>query len=87
MNASGEIELLKEFASEYRDHLPSRHGPDISRTFQLSWNAAPETAQSVLRAMGELAAVAVPRSLLGGILQLPAASVPRDPVDGHWMNS
>jgi tetratricopeptide (TPR) repeat protein len=81
MSANTEIELLAEFAKEYRDHLPSRHETDIVRTFQLSWEAAPELAKSILRAMGELAPVAVPRSLLRPVLKLPADSSVYDPLD------
>jgi tetratricopeptide (TPR) repeat protein len=81
MRASGEMELLTEFASEYRDHLPSRHQTDIVGTFQLSWEAAPEMGRAVLRAMGELAPVGVPRSLLRTVLSLPAGTGVRDPLD------
>ena len=81
MLAASDIELLAEFASEYRDHLPSRHEKDIAGTFQLSWDAAPEAGRAVLRAMGELAPVAVPRSLLRGVLNLPAGTRVRDRVD------
>jgi tetratricopeptide (TPR) repeat protein len=80
MSATSDIELLAEFASEYRDHLPTRHETDIVRTFQLSWDAAPELARAVLRAMGELAPVAVPRSLLRSVLNLPAGSGMSDPL-------
>ncbi|HTX35263.1 MAG TPA: tetratricopeptide repeat protein [Bryobacteraceae bacterium] len=75
-----DIPLLAEFASEYHDHLPTRHETDIVRTFQLSWEAAPELAKKVLRAMGELAPVAVPRTLLRPILELPADAGVRDPL-------
>jgi len=80
MRATSDIELLSEFASEYRDRLPSRHETDIARTFQLSWDAAPETGRAVLRAMGELAPVGVPRSLLRSVLNLPAGTGVRDPL-------
>jgi tetratricopeptide (TPR) repeat protein len=80
MRANTDIELLAEFASEYRDHLPSRHETDIVRTFQLSWEAAPELAQKILRAMGELAPAPVPRSLLRSVLELSADSGVRDPL-------
>jgi tetratricopeptide (TPR) repeat protein len=81
MSANTEIELLNEFAKEYRNHLPSRHETDIVRTFQLSWEAAPETGRGILRAMGELAPVAVPRSLLRPVLKLSANSDVHDPLD------
>ncbi len=80
ISANTEIELLSEFASEYRDHLPTRHETDIVRTFQLSWDAAPELGRGILRALGELAPVAVPRSLLRAVLELPADSEVRDPL-------
>jgi tetratricopeptide (TPR) repeat protein len=80
MSAASDIELLAEFASEYLDHLPTRHETGIVRTFQLSWDAAPELARAVLRAMGELALVAVPRSLLRSVLNLPAGSGMSDPL-------
>jgi len=78
MLATSDIELLTEFASEYRDHLPSLHETDIVGTFQLSWDAAPEVGRAVLRAMGELAPVGVPRSLLRSVLNLPAGTRVRD---------
>jgi tetratricopeptide (TPR) repeat protein len=78
MSSNTDIELLAEFASEYRDHLPSRHETDIVRTFQLSWDAAPELARKILRCMGELAPAPVPRSLLRSVLDLPADSGVRD---------
>ncbi|MBV8904943.1 MAG: toll/interleukin-1 receptor domain-containing protein, partial [Acidobacteriia bacterium] len=74
MSAAGEIELLREFASQYRDHLPTRHQTDVAQTFQLSWNAAPELGKSMLRSMAELAPVPVPRFLLRSVLNLPADS-------------
>ena len=80
MSAAGDIELVTEFASEYRDHLPTRHETDIVQTFQLSWNAAPELGRSVLRAMGELAPVAVPRALLRAVLALHSQPHVRDPL-------
>jgi tetratricopeptide (TPR) repeat protein len=78
MLATSDIELLTEFASKYRDHLPSRHETDIVRTFQLSWDAAPEVGRAVLRAMGELAPVGVPQFLLRSVLNLPAGTHVRD---------
>ncbi|MBV8818347.1 MAG: TIR domain-containing protein, partial [Acidobacteriaceae bacterium] len=78
VRAAGEMELLSEFAAEYRDHLPSRHQTDVVRTFQLSWDAAPEAGRAVLRAMGELAPAPVPRPLLRKVLDLPAGTGMRD---------
>jgi tetratricopeptide (TPR) repeat protein len=80
MNATGEVELLNEFASGYRDRLPTRHERDVVKTFQMSWDAAPEGARNVLRAMGELAPVAVPCALLRTILNLPDGTGVRDPL-------
>ena len=80
MRATSDMELVTEFASQYRDHLPSRHETDVARTFQLSWDAAPETGRAVLRAMGELAPAPVPRSLLRTVLKLPAGTAVRDPL-------
>ncbi len=37
MKREGEVSVLKEFASEYRDQLPSLHELDVASTFQLSW--------------------------------------------------
>jgi tetratricopeptide (TPR) repeat protein len=80
MGATRDIDLLAELASEYRDHLPTGHTKDILATFQLSWDAAPEPARRVLRVMGELAPVGVPRSLLRPVLNVPADSGFRDPL-------
>jgi len=80
MGAAVDLGLLNEFAAEYRDHLPTRHDRDVVGTFQLSWEAAPETGRNVLRAMGELAPVAVPRTLLRTVLKLSAATSVRDPL-------
>jgi len=80
MRATSDIELLTEFASQYRDHLPSRHETDIVGTFQLSWDAAPEVGRAVLRAMGELAPVGVPQFLLQSVLNLTAGTSVRDPL-------
>jgi tetratricopeptide (TPR) repeat protein len=76
-----DLELLTEFAERYLDYLPSGHEKDIVRTFQLSWDAAPPLAQQVLRLMGELAPVSVPRFLLRDALKLTGDSPVRDPLD------
>ncbi len=78
IRAAGAIEALTEFASEYRDRLPSGHALDVVGTFQMSWNIVPDAARRVLRIMGELAPVPVPRTLLRGILKSPASSGLRD---------
>jgi tetratricopeptide (TPR) repeat protein len=82
MGATRDLEVLSAFASEYRDRdrLPTDHTPDILATFQLSWNAASESARQVLRVMGELAPVAVPQFLLRSVLDLPADAGMRDPL-------
>jgi hypothetical protein len=77
-NDAGEIELLKEFASEYRDQLPSRHEIDVARTFEMSWNIASDRAKEILRVLGELAPVPVPRTLLRLVLNLPRLGGTRD---------
>ena len=81
MRTGGEVELLAEFASEYRDQLPSRHELDVVKTFQMSWAITPDPARQVLRAMGELAPARVPRRLLRAILNLPDQPPLRDELD------
>jgi tetratricopeptide (TPR) repeat protein len=78
MQRQGDVSLLKEFASEYRDQLPSRHGLDVASTFQLSWDIASDPAKEILRVMGELAPTTVPRKLLRIILNLPGQSSFKD---------
>jgi hypothetical protein len=78
MKREGEVSVLKEFASEYRDQLPSRHELDVVSTFQLSWRITPEPAKKILRVMGELAPTTVPKKLLRIILNLPLQSSFRD---------
>ncbi len=69
MDKSGEIGVLRDFISSYRDELPSKHEMDVAQTFQLSWDLAPETGKLILRAMAELAPLPVPRKTLRLILQ------------------
>ncbi len=71
MKIVGEVKALNEFASKYRDQLPSGHERDVVRTFQMSWEIASEPAKRVLRVMGELAPAPVPRRLLRLVLNLP----------------
>ena len=71
MKREGDVSVLEEFASEYRDQLPSRHELDVVSTFQLSWRIASDPAKNVLRVMGELAPTTVPKKLLRIILNLP----------------
>ena len=78
MQRQGDVSVLKEFASEYRDQLPSRHELDVVSTFQLSWQIASDPAREILRVMGELAPTIVPRKLLRIILDLPFQSPLRD---------
>jgi tetratricopeptide (TPR) repeat protein len=82
MATAGELELVTEFASEYRDELPSGHGSDVVKTFQVSWQVASESGQQVLRAMGELAPAGVPRTLLRGVLQWPETAGRQDRLSG-----
>ena len=70
MAKSGEVKVLRGFAMQYRDELPSEHETDIAQTFQASWNAAPPAAQDVLRVMADLAPVGVPRKLIRQVLGL-----------------
>ena len=78
MQRAGEVEVLSEFAAEYRDELPSRHERDVVATFQLSWNVAGDAARQILRVMGELAPAAVPLRFLRMVLNLPEESAVRD---------
>ena len=68
MQTAGEMGVLRDFAAEYRDELPSRHEMDVALTFQISWELAPATGKSILRAMADLAPFPVPRALLRRIL-------------------
>jgi hypothetical protein len=78
MDSAGEITVLEEFKNEYRDQLPSGHELDVVRTFQMSWDLAPDAAKQVLRAIGELAPAPVPRWLLRIVLSLPEENALRD---------
>ena len=71
MAKSGEVKVLRDFAMQYRDELPSGHESDIAQTFQTSWNAAPPAAQDLLRVMADLAPVGVPREAIRKVLDLP----------------
>ncbi len=82
MNLEGELNVLSQFASEYRDQLPSGHELDVASTFQLSWNIASDPAKRLVRAMGELAPAVVPRKLLRTILSLPEQPPLRDVMSG-----
>jgi len=78
MRREGDVGVLKEFASEYRDQLPSRHELDVASTFQLSWSITPDPAKQILRVMGELAPAIVPKRFLRIILNSPMESSIRD---------
>jgi tetratricopeptide (TPR) repeat protein len=80
MKTASDIELLTEFSLEYRDQQASAEGIDIVKTFQMSWEIAPESAKQVLRVMGELAPAGVPRALLRAILNWPGQTGVRDPL-------
>src|SRR5262249_49773828 len=54
---------------------------DVVKTFQMSWDLAPDAAKQVLRVMGELAPVSVPRRLLSLILNLPEQPGLRNELD------
>jgi tetratricopeptide (TPR) repeat protein len=78
MKDEGEVGVLAEFASEYKDQLPSRHELDVVSTFQVSWNITPDPAKQLLRVMGELAPAPIPKKLLRTILDLPEQRALRD---------
>ncbi len=71
MKRLGEVEVLRAFAAEYRDELPSRHERDVVATFQLSWNILADSAKHLLRVMGELAPAPVPQKFLRTVTNLP----------------
>lgn len=52
---AGEVALLGEFASEYRDELPTHHERDVAATFQVSWRLAGKDGKKVLRVISQLA--------------------------------
>ena len=60
--------MLGEFATEYRDELPTRHERDVAATFQVSWQLACEDGKQVLRVMSQLAPAWVPLRLLRAVL-------------------
>jgi tetratricopeptide (TPR) repeat protein len=68
MAEAGEMALLGEFATEYRDELPTRHERDVAATFQVSWQLACEDGKQVLRVMSQLAPAWVPLRLLRAVL-------------------
>jgi tetratricopeptide (TPR) repeat protein len=68
MAEAGEVALLGEFASEYRDELPTHHERDVAATFQVSWQLACEDGKQVLRVMSQLAPAPVPLRLLRAVL-------------------
>jgi tetratricopeptide (TPR) repeat protein len=70
--------LLGEFASEYRDELPTRHERDVAATFQVSWQLAGEDGKQVLRVMSQLAPAPVPLRLLRATLGWPESVGARD---------
>jgi tetratricopeptide (TPR) repeat protein len=78
MKVEGEISILAEFATEYRDQLPSGHALDVASTFQMSWDVTSDPAKQLLRVMGELAPAPVPQRLLRTILKIPEQPALRD---------
>lgn len=74
----GGINVLTEFASEYRDQLPGRHALDVVSTFEMSWNITSDPAKQLLRVMSELAPAPVPQRLLRIILEFPEQRALRD---------
>jgi hypothetical protein len=77
MRRAGEMEVLQEFAAQYRDELPSRHELDVASTFAL----APPPAKDILRGMAELAPVPVPRTVLRKMVDAPQQPGLQDPFD------
>ncbi|MEE8584426.1 MAG: tetratricopeptide repeat protein [Acidobacteriota bacterium] len=78
----GEMQALTEFADRYHNELPSRHEKEVAATFLLSWQLASPSAQAVLEAMSLLAPQAVPRRLLGRMVEVEEeASALADPLD------
>jgi len=68
MVEAGEMALLGEFATEYRDELPTHHERDVAATFQVSWQLGCEDGKQVLRVMSQLAPAPVPLRLLRAVL-------------------
>ncbi len=60
----GEIAVLRSFAEEYGDELPTGHTTEIVATFQLSWELASENEKTTAMAISLLAPTAVPLRLL-----------------------
>ena len=78
MAEAGEMALLGEFATEYRDELPTRHERDVAATFQVSWQLVCEDGKQVLRVMSQLAHAPVPLRLLRAVLGWPESPSARD---------
>jgi tetratricopeptide (TPR) repeat protein len=78
MAEAGEVALLGEFATEYRDELPTHHERDVAATFQVSWQLACGDGKQVLRVMSQLAPAPVPLRLLRAVLDWEESSGTRD---------
>jgi tetratricopeptide (TPR) repeat protein len=64
LRESGEMNLLRKFAEDYGDELPTAHERNVAATFQMSWDLASADGNSVLRVMAHLAPTPVPLRLL-----------------------
>lgn len=74
LERQGEMQALEKFAGKYRNELPTGHEKSVAATFQVSWNLLDEPARELLRALADLAPVAVPLGLLRRILPQDAES-------------
>jgi len=77
----GEIKTLSIFADKYADELPSGHIKEVAATFQISWELASSTAQTVLQCMSLLAPKPIPRRLLRKIMDIHTKNILEDPLD------
>jgi tetratricopeptide (TPR) repeat protein len=77
----GEIKALSIFADRYANELPSGHIKEVAATFQISWEFASATAQTVLQYMSLLAPKPIPRRLLRKIPGLHSEHILEDPLD------
>ena len=77
----GEMTALDELTKHYKDELPTGHEKAIGATFQLSWDLASESEQTMLRIMACWASLPIPKRLLRHTIVETFDSVLTDPVD------
>jgi len=77
----GELAVLNVFTEHYKNELPTGHEKAVGATFQLSWDLASDTEQTLLRFMAIWAPSPVPRRLLKRAIGDTSGSVLTDPVD------